>query len=493
MYHVKPLGSYRLASELRSHGYKVLVIDFFGQWLDHTKNFYELLKMVISEETVFVGYSGTFFSDSNTISSNPKSWNEYDNNSFSLWPTEQKKIAIINHLIKKINPSVKIFYGGSKASQIDTNFKHSGVDYLVQGLADGIIVDLVQRLKKKLPLRFNLLNGIKNIDYDITGAALDFARSQTIYEASDVVDYDHVLPLETSRGCLFKCSFCAYPLLGRKKGDPEYHRHGDMIRDELLRNFELHGIRKYMIVDDTFNETTAKLESLNEILSKNNLSIEFSCYLRSDLLERFPEQIQLLKDMGLRSAFLGIESLNPATYRAIGKKSEAESIKNTLTLARATWNKDVAIFASFIAGLPYDDEDTINDWMQWVYDQDFLFDNFNLRALSIANTLYFNSDIQRRPDHYGYEIVDPLHQTWVNNLGLSLARAREISTAWMERSYRNSRLRVAGWEMLGMQNLGFSYEELQTYTVNALPYDEMNRRNSEKFFKYQQRLYDVVR
>lgn len=497
IYHVKPLGPYRLASELRSAGYSVLVVDYFSNWLEDFKSLSKLLRMSISDQTKFVGYSGTFFTYKKTSNANviPKinSHKEYYGIDYGrendVWPCDQEKIHRMNRAIKGLNPRTKIFYGGSQVPQIGKNFKDSGVDYLVNGFADGIIVDIMKRLEDGRFIKYNLFNGMKLIDYDIRGESFDFKNSETIYEDTDAVSNEFVLPLETSRGCLFKCSFCEFPLIGRKKGDPDYHKNADRLKNELVRNYEMYGIKKYMIVDDTFNETTGKLEVIYDILQKNNISIEFLCYLRADLLERFPEQIPLLKNMGLRSSFLGIETLNPQAAKSVGKKSHPDNIKNTLSMAKDVWKDDVLIYASFIAGLPHDNEETINNWIQWVYDSPDLIDSFILTPLKLVSRFHL-SDLQSRPDYYGFKIDG---DKWTNNLGFTSAQAEEISDYWMEKSWAAGRLKIGAKEILGLQNLGYEFNEIMQYRINNLPYEEIGIRYQEKFKRYQDILFNLIK
>ena len=71
------------------------------------------------------------------------------------------------------------------------------------------VVELADHLKNNTGLKY-IPSGkkAKIIDYDTRAASFDFKHSQTIFTESDHVLDQEPLPLETSRGCLFKCSFC---------------------------------------------------------------------------------------------------------------------------------------------------------------------------------------------------------------------------------------------------------------------------------------------
>ena len=486
VYHVRPLGAYRLASELRTHGYRVLVVDYFSKWLQSKKDLLKLIQTVISKDTLFVGYSSTFFSEDNQIKESVDSYENYYGGYLSTWPVNVQTINLINKYIKACNPNIKIVYGGASAVNLTPELQNSGVDLVVQGLADTTVVEIMNSLKMKKHIPYNLKNNMKVIDHDIFATKFNFTDSFTQYEASDCFDADEVLSLETSRGCLFKCSFCAFPLIGRKKNDLSYHKPTSVIASELKRNYEMFNVTKYMFVDDTFNESTEKLLHIHDAIKQSGVDIKFSCYLRLDLLNRYPEQIRLLKEMGIQSAFLGIETLNRDAGVAIGKTSHPEKVKASLQMLKDEWGDNVVTHGSFISGLPHETEETIDEWMDWVY-------NSNLLTGYIIGALYlkgsFSSDITRNPAKYGYQVND---WTWVNNKGLNSTKAKEISNRWMEKSWDNRRLKISGWDMLGLQNLGYEFTTLKNLAINDLPFKEIALKYESKFARYRTALFNFL-
>jgi radical SAM superfamily enzyme YgiQ (UPF0313 family) len=497
LWHARPLGAYRLATELRRQGYNVLVVDFLSKWLLDLREFDKLLKLIISDQTLFVGYSGTFFSrndDKNVVLNSVDDFHEYKNHTIGTWPVDKNTIKLINQRIKSRNPEVKIFYGGAWASVYPEDLTHeiSGVDYIVQGFADAYIVDIMNKLKAKEYIAYSPENNCKVIKYDVTGAQFDFVNSsQTIYHESDCLSNLEVLPIETSRGCMFKCKFCSFPLLGRKKSDTSYHKHTSVLSQELKHNYEAFGINRYMFVDDTFNESTAKLQEIHDAIQQSGVDIKFFCYLRLDLIERYPEQIELLKNMGMQSAFLGLETLNPKSARAVGKNSDPESVKNTLELMRTILGDQCSLHASLIIGLPHETEETIDQWMSWIYERSDLLDSFNAQPLNLnKKDTNWPSEITRDPEKYGYTADDPM--AWVNNTGMTRQTAVKLSEIWLHRSWTSGRLKVGGFDILGMQNLNFSFEELRHQQLNQLPMDTIKERYHQKFKNYQQKLYMYI-
>jgi len=490
-WHMKSLGPYRLASELRSHGYDVLVVDYFSKFFLDTKKFFYFIKKIISEKTLFVAYSGTFFTKQQT-SKNVESHERWLGHAGcgDKWPVSTQKIKALNFLIKRMNSNCQIFYGGAKSHPITADLTNSGIDFVIHGFADKLIVDLAETLSKKKTIEnFQSECGVKVL-YGDNKNIFDFKNSSTYFHHSDFVVPDEILPLETSRGCMFKCKFCDFPLIGRKKNDKEYIKKNNVLINEIRENFEKYSVKKYTIVDDTFNESTEKLMAIHESLRANALQIEFSCYIRLDLLARNPEQIVLLKKMGCTSVFLGIETLNEKAAKAIGKSAIVQSIKETLKKINDEWGDDVRVFGSFIAGLPYENKDTINEWMKWVYDNKNLIHSYKLNLLGLGQSKH-SSELASMPEKYGYVFIDANDRnTWVNNLGMSHKEAEFLIHYWMEKSWNTDRLYIAGWEALGLQNIGYDLGFLRRVPVNKLPFDDFADRYMWWFEKYKKFLFD---
>ena len=88
--------------------------------------------------------------------------------------------------------------------------------------------------------------------------------------------------------------------------------------DELRRNWEEHGVFRYWVMDDTFNDTNYKLEAVAEAKEKSGVPLDLTVFLRLDLQHRL-KQTEMIKSCGIKSIYYGIETLNPESAIAIGK------------------------------------------------------------------------------------------------------------------------------------------------------------------------------
>ena len=177
------------------------------------------------------------------------------------------------------------------------------------------------------------------------------------------------LPLEVSRGCIFACRFCQLPHLGKKKLD--YIRGMNYIEDELNYNYETFGTKNYYILDDTFNDTEIKLKAFYDMSHRLPFDLNYSAYVRADLVHRFPDMAYLLKDSGMSGVFHGIESFHPSASVLLGKGWSGKHGKEFLPkLYHDVWNREVAQHLSFIVGITGDTLENVWDTAKWFVDNE---------------------------------------------------------------------------------------------------------------------------
>ena len=114
---------------------------------------------------------------------------------------DQQVKELIDHA-QSINPDIKFVVGGIKTF----DFSHLGF-YTFVGYTDQEIVDFTVNCKEK---NYPTSKIIQNIEFK------NFTKSQIDYTKHDVFNNERSLPIEIGRGCIFKCKFCSYPLIGKQ-------------------------------------------------------------------------------------------------------------------------------------------------------------------------------------------------------------------------------------------------------------------------------------
>jgi len=438
-------GCHRLATELRENGYSVLVVDFSSHI--NIDRFKQITDLAVGTNTLFVGFSTQWFPFKMTpgeysISEPSKPHNKYQgsgprDDSIPILFGKEKPNELFDH-IHSINPKTKIVLGGFKVYMY-TQLK--GVDNFFIGYSDTMIIDYANSLSGKRPKR--LFNRFIDYDKKAQSANWDFKRSKISYADESFILPTETLTLEIGRGCRFNCKFCSYPLIGQKNVK-DYLKHEECLYNELMDNYNKWGTHKYMIVDDTFNDTTEKLEMVNRVIQRLPFVPAFWCYMRVDLMAVHPEHISLAKSIGIRSVYFGIETLSKNTGAGIGKGMLATKIIATLEKCKEVWGDSVWVMGGLICGLPHD---TISDFetsCSYFDRPDSPVDQMNVTPLRIFRQdehmkYRFNSDFEINAEKYGYQWPNDNVWRWIkSDTDIdSYDKACELAIKWQQRLDRH--------------------------------------------------------
>ena len=103
------------------------------------------------------------------------------------------------------------------------------------------------------------------------------------------------------------------------------------------------------------------------------------------MLIKEPEQMELLRDMGISYCFFGIETYTHAAGKAIGKGMDPERIKEMLHRAKECWGENVIMSQGMIFGLPHQNEQDMHDDMAWIMSDDSPIDFAEVQPLFISS------------------------------------------------------------------------------------------------------------
>lgn len=474
-FRIPPLGTYLLSDVLRTAGYKVLIIDMYSSMQDKLK---EILKNAISEETLFVGYGSTFFASN---------W-DFNKHSYTWLPTSEDFFSEINHYVKELNPKCKILFGGSNSKKLlefaKENNTNYGVDYTVHGYSENMLLDLVKSLKlNKTPKFSRKTLGIYEIDYDLKGTSIDFKNSKMNWYPEDGIIQNESLPLEVARGCIFKCKFCSYPLLGKDPKDLSYIKIEDNIYREFVENYEKFKTTSYFVVDDTFNENDEKIRILLRARDRAKIDLNFVGYLRLDLIHRRPQQLDLLHELNFNGFFFGIESMHYPAAKWIGKGIKPEHIKETLFKIKDKFNNRVSMAGGFIIGLPHETEESVNEWAEWVLSNDSPLTWVNFNPLFITqngSTTHTDSEFFKNYHQYGYEIQNK--HVWKNQ-HWDFHKCSKLAFQYNSRALISGRNKISPFIAIGLKKYNLDYYDL-IQTPEKTLYEENYTYNKTNGYKH---------
>ena len=204
---------------------------------------------------------------------------------------------------------------------------------------------------------------------------------------------DRIAYLESTRGCLSRCAYCLsshYQHVRRK--DP------DRIREDI-RRLVTTGARCIKFVDRTANDDP---DRLGEILSYlNTLETDQTFHFEIDPGLMTDRLVELLAQSppGRIQVEAGIQSTNPETLRAVGRRAETETALRRIR--RIVSADNVHTHVSLIAGLPFETRETCLDSLSEV-----LKTEAHQVQLGILKLLK-GSRLRREAHRYGY-LSDPM-------------------------------------------------------------------------------------
>jgi len=415
----RAVASYQLASWVRQHGYTAKVIDFCHQM--STDNLVAIIEKNIGPDTLAIGVSSTFW---NGLVQTNRNYPEPD------WVLDAHKIINSRHKLPWL------LGGYASASTGLTQ------DWWVKfyGNAEDALLKWMDENSSKL---------IRREPFDIKTSTKNFLTD-------DFIQPFEIMPIELGRGCMFKCRFCRYDLLGKRPGT--YLRNFDLLKDEFLRNYDEWGTTKYYFLDDTVNESEEKIRALADIAQSLPFKLEWTGYNRLDLICRRPGMINMLRDSGLRTAYFGIESFHPAASLVVGKGWSGKESKEFLIKLKKEWGKDITWYLSFIIGLPGEDRASIEDSNQWCVDNEMYEWNFHALSINRSNSKLLKSEFDREYEKYGYSFPyenDPLN--WKNELW-TFRTAMAYSDDILRRT--TVQHKATAWFLASLVGIGYSYDEL---------------------------------
>ncbi len=159
-----------------------------------------------------------------------------------------------------------------------------------------------------------------------------------------------VIPVQTSRGCPYACSFCSVTgMFGRKYR----YRSTSSVMSELRRYDPRHHF--IFFYDDNFTANAEHTKELLRAMIAARFKFKWSAQVRADMT-RDTELVKLMKKAGCQVVFIGFESVNPQSLKAMKKGQTVAEIARAVKVLR---RKRIRIHGMFVFGFDEDDWRTV--------------------------------------------------------------------------------------------------------------------------------------
>jgi len=235
---------------------------------------------------------------------------------------------------REVFPSSKIIVGGIYPSLCS--------DHAVRTLAEADLIvgnKETERLYGFVEETFSETLSYKPSLYDLDG---------TPYPCYDLYGSIPFVPILTSFGCMYRCTYCATPFM-----HPSIARRRPKSVVEEIKHWHAQGVSRYVLYDDNFlyrSELYAR-PLLEQIA---NLPFSVNIYnpnaLNGALIDN--ELALLLREAGFNEARIGLESADPSVQAATGGKVSPKRFEQSVTALLKGGFKGNEVVAYILAGLP---------------------------------------------------------------------------------------------------------------------------------------------
>lgn len=333
-------------------------------------------------------------------------------------------------------PKEKVIIGGVHASLLPEEALRFSRQVVV-GEAEEVIVEMVEGSIKDAIVSGRPVQDLDSLPYP------DFSLIKG-YRASSFI-----MPVSTSRGCPFDCTFCSVTkMFGRKYR----FRSAENVMEELLSR----NTSSFFFCDDNFTAHPQRTRALLELMLKHKIH-NWTCQVRCDVTKD-DGLLQLMARAGCAVVCVGFESVNLKTLEAYQKKQNIDDIINAI---RSFRKKRIKIHGMFVLGSDNDNEDTIWDTLKFAIKQKI--DTIQMMILTPLPGTKVHEELkkQKRIFSHDWNLYDGQHVVFrpkllsAKQLQLNVARAyakfyslSKFFSLLVNFHFRNAMFRFMGYRIV---------------------------------------------
>jgi radical SAM superfamily enzyme YgiQ (UPF0313 family) len=165
-----------------------------------------------------------------------------------------------------------------------------------------------------------------------------------------------IIPIQTSRGCPFDCTFCSVTGMFGK-------RYRFRSTESVIRELEQYDHRKHKIFfyDDNFTANKTRAKELLRAMIERGFKFKWSTQVRSDVAKD-PELLDLMYKAGCNILYIGFESVDPVALAAMKKSQTADDIRNAIKVIH---KHGIFIHGMFVFGFDTDTKATMRSTIRF--------------------------------------------------------------------------------------------------------------------------------
>jgi radical SAM superfamily enzyme YgiQ (UPF0313 family) len=311
-----PLGTLYAAALLRQRGFSVALFD----------------SMLEAPEKTFAGV---------VARTQPRVVAIYEDNFNFLSKmclSRMRKIAFGMIDVARAN-GAKVLVNGSDASDHCSEYLNRGADYVLLGEAEWTLLELISALTGRTGSETDGIHGLAYLDDSNKSIVRTPTRAlmsslDTLpfpsRDLADIAQYRDAwkrahgffsLNLVASRGCPYKCNWCAKPIYGNSFNV----RSAESVATEMLELRDRFAADYLWFADDLFGIQKQWVHDLADHVEHLKATVPFKMQSRVDLMQR--ETVDALRRAGCAEVWMGVESGSQKILDAMDKGTRVSQIE----------------------------------------------------------------------------------------------------------------------------------------------------------------------
>lgn len=240
---------------------------------------------------------------------------------FSMYYTNVLPTRWMVQRIKQLSPKTIVIAGGSQMQWVKCiDDPYPELDYMVQGEAEQLILDLLQQIEDGTRPTQKLLVADKQRRIDLDQLPFPDYSDMDL----DLYTMPNAISSELSRGCVAKCAYCPETLFWKYRS-----RQALPILDEVEHQCRTYGTDVYWFLDSLVNGNINELRAFALGVVERGLKIKWQGYARCDT-RMDQEYLADLARSGCVRLDYGIESGSQPVLDAMRKNVKVETIEQNM-------------------------------------------------------------------------------------------------------------------------------------------------------------------
>ncbi len=370
-------------------------------------------------------------------------------------PTAKLDEAMAKAMRQRLGTRTKIAFCGADARLYDPSFLRDvpQVDFVLTGEYEITALELARTLRER-----RTPSDVLGVTYRDPGGGVVANTRRPLLDNLDYLpwpardqlpmlkyrDVSLGLPLPSlqmwaSRGCPYKCNFCAWPQL--MYASSRYRvREPARVVDEMNAVIEQYGYRSVYFDDDTFNIGKRRILRLCEELRARGPAVPWGIMARGDTSDE--ETFEAMATAGLEAVKIGVESAVQELVDRCGKGLDLAMVKESIRICKRL---GLRVHLTFTFGLPGETWETAHRTIQFALEQEPDSVQFSIVTPFPGSAYYQELERQGMLVSRDWALYDGYKRAVIRTKSMEATELEEVlgeaQAAWRKYQIRRSRRR----------------------------------------------------